>query len=400
MIRILFLLILLPAILADVYIYRRFVRRSHSKSGKRLYIAYALLFDVVMLAATPLFFVFAKSSSHTGLLTIMWMIGLFFLNAIPKIIYMVISLLDYIPALFGHRHTRFFGWIGTALGLYVFCLMLWGMTVGRTKPEVKQITIESADLPQSFDGFRIAFFTDVHFGAITNPEKTTARIVETVNSLDPDVVVNGGDLVNLQEGELTDGAMALFKGLKAPVYSVMGNHDLGFYMRDTTQLSPAENVRRLIAKERSMGWNVLVNETVYVHRGGDSIAISGVGYPADSMLNNANSTMAGADVAQSYRNMPDSVYGIMIAHTPNMWDEIRSYNRSHLTLSGHVHAMQMKVKFGRHEWSPAAMLYKRWSGLYEEPEGYLYINDGIGYVMYPMRINTRPEITLITLRRK
>ena len=29
----------------------------------------------------------------------------------------------------------------------------------------------------------------------------------------------------------------------------------------------------------------------------------------------------------------------------------------------------------------------------------LYINDGIGYVAYPMRIGARPEITLITLKR-
>jgi predicted MPP superfamily phosphohydrolase len=44
--------------------------------------------------------------------------------------------------------------------------------------------------------------------------------------------------------------------------------------------------------------------------------------------------------------------------------------------------------------------YKRWSGLYEEGGRWLYINDGVGYVLYPMRIGARPEITLFELKRE
>ena len=60
--------------------------------------------------------------------------------------------------------------------------------------------------------------------------------------------------------------------------------------------------------------------------------------------------------------------------------------------------MKFRCKEGR-GWSPAAWMYKRWSGLYEEPEGALYINDGIGYVGYPLRLGANPELTLITLKR-
>jgi predicted MPP superfamily phosphohydrolase len=44
------------------------------------------------------------------------------------------------------------------------------------------------------------------------------------------------------------------------------------------------------------------------------------------------------------------------------------------------------------------MGYKRWSGLYHEQGRYLYINDGIGNVLFPLRIGAKPEITVITLR--
>jgi predicted MPP superfamily phosphohydrolase len=68
-------------------------------------------------------------------------------------------------------------------------------------------------------------------------------------------------------------------------------------------------------------------------------------------------------------------------------------------LSGHTHAMQAKIKIGRLQWSPAKWMYTHWSGLYTQNGRHLYVNEGLGYVLYPMRIGTKPEITLITLQR-
>lgn len=96
--------------------------------------------------------------------------------------------------------------------------------------------------------------------------------------------------------------------------------------------------------------------------------------------------------------MPDSLFNLLIAHTPEVWDEALATGRADLTLSGHVHAMQLKIRLGGWAWSPAEWMYDRWSGLYEEDGKYLFVNDGMGYVMYPMRIGTYPSITVITLK--
>ena len=45
-------------------------------------------------------------------------------------------------------------------------------------------------------------------------------------------------------------------------------------------------------------------------------------------------------------------------------------------------------------------MYKEWSGLYENVNGKLYINDGIGNVGFFARIGARPEVTVITLRKE
>ena len=83
---------------------------------------------------------------------------------------------------------------------------------------------------------------------------------------------------------------------------------------------------------------------------------------------------------------------------PQLWDNIRELHPADLTLAGHVHAMQIAIQVGQWRISPSMLLYKRWSGLYQEGEQYLYINDGIGYGLYPMRIGARPEITIFELK--
>ena len=65
-------------------------------------------------------------------------------------------------------------------------------------------------------------------------------------------------------------------------------------------------------------------------------------------------------------------------------------------LAGHTHAGQFKI-FG---WSPVALVYNEWSGLYEENGRFLYVNEGVGCVPVPYRIGAWPEVSIITLRKK
>lgn len=141
------------------------------------------------------------------------------------------------------------------------------------------------------------------------------------------------------------------------------------------------------------------NESRYVRRGSDSISVTGVNFPIGKKLNGRqNVDFARCDFDAAYRGVPDSLFNLLIAHTPEVWDEALATGRADLTLSGHVHAMQLKIRLGGWAWSPAEWMYDRWSGLYEEDGKYLFVNDGMGYVMYPMRIGTYPSITVITLK--
>jgi predicted MPP superfamily phosphohydrolase len=149
-----------------------------------------------------------------------------------------------------------------------------------------------------------------------------------------------------------------------------------------------------------MGWKVLDDDTQYIRRGKDSIAITGISFSAQLQDKRHSSNLPDVNISEAYRGADKGDFNVTIAHIPQLWDRILDEGYADLTLSGHTHAMQIKIPVGRRGISPSQLLYKRWSGLYEKRNRWLYINDGIGLALYPMRLGAPPEITIIELHCK
>ena len=149
-----------------------------------------------------------------------------------------------------------------------------------------------------------------------------------------------------------------------------------------------------------MGWLLLQDSTIYLHRGADSLSVTGLTFNPSLRHDRHSAILPLTGGEKAYQGVPDSLYNITLVHLPQLWEQIVALGHGHLTLAGHTHAMQLKLRFGEGRgWSPAGWMYDRWSGRYDLNGHTLYINDGIGYVGYPMRIGARPEITLYTLKR-
>lgn len=390
------------SVAADLILLRKVRKTYPTKTWiKWLYLAHFLIIDLIIVAAVSLY----RESSDTGnegsMRTILWAFFLFFISFFPKFVYLLFSVLGRLVCLIRRKRTKVFSRIGMAAALVLFCIMLWSATVGRNRIITEHVTIGSDKIPAAFDGYKIALFTDLHVGNEPANNRFIRNLVERVNSEHPDLVINAGDLVNIQVNELNEKVVSILSSIRATdgVCSVFGNHDLGIYMNRHSSLTPTENTRQLAEKQHMMGWTVLDNETIYVRKGCDSISVTGVNFPANHRLNNRHTAdFARCDFATAYQGVPDSLFNVLIAHTPEVWDAARASGPADLTLSGHVHAMQFKIRIGNWAWSPARWMYTRWSGLYEEEGKKLFINDGLGYVMYPMRIGTYPSITVFTLR--
>ena len=280
-------------------------------------------------------------------------------------------------------------------------IIVWGVTIGRTTFVVNRVEVRSQRVPAAFDGLRIVHISDVHIGSLVRPEVELRRLVEGINALDADLVVCSGDLVNIRHTELDDQVMEILAGVKSRygVLSNIGNHDTGGYVKNQSNLSIEENLRLLIEKQHRMGWRVIDNTTEIFKIGGDSITISGISFDPARHLFRHSKDFDTENLAKIYQGVDRDMYNITISHIPQLWDDIREFGFGDLTLSGHVHGMQMKVRIGDKYYSPAQLIYNEWSGRYDIDGRTLYINDGIGAVGVPMRLGAYPEITLLILKR-
>ncbi len=289
---------------------------------------------------------------------------------------------------------------GGAVWAALVVVMAHGVVVTRTNYQINRVVIESDRVPESFSGYRILQLSDLHIGTMLNPEKQISELAELCNQEAADMIAMCGDLVNIRYEELTPSITEALQKFEARdgIYSIIGNHDVGVYIKDSITFTPDNNTRQLILRQKSLGWNVLDNSSEKIYRGGDSIFVTCITYEKELQDHRHSRKLPEVDFAAAYKGVDSGCFTITLSHIPQLWDKILSESQADLTLAGHVHAMQIKLPIGGRGLSPSALLYKRWSGLYEEQGRWLYVNDGIGCVGFPMRIGARPEITIFELR--
>jgi len=130
------------------------------------------------------------------------------------------------------------------------------------------------------------------------------------------------------------------------------------------------------------------NTHVLLHRGGDRLAIAGVGdLWADRQ-----------DLAAALAGVPEGAARVLLCHNPDYADHMPPRPRVDLMLAGHTHGGQVKIPFaGRWRLPIVNKLYA--AGIVPGPHCPVYVSVGIGMVSLPLRFNCRPELPIVTLRR-
>lgn len=385
------ILIALLVIYLDYMAYKRIKRSSVGKAIRYIFLSIVTL-SYLLILSTPLLMYLIINEENSFYMMKVSMISLtaYLTLSIPRLLFYVF----WLPT-----RKRYWLWISTIISSGVFVYFLYSIFVTRTNYQVKEVEIEFSNLPAEFKGYRLAFISDIHVGSMINPVDELNEVINIINSADVDVALFGGDIINIHHSEISESLLNEFSYLKARdgVYMVLGNHDTGAYIKNSNRAKRDVNKDTLTSKMESVGWVVLKDSTVYINRNNSSIAITGIDYN-EELLKYKHSVDAvnGVDFSSIYNNVQDSIFNMTLSHLPQLWNSICDGGYSDLTLSGHVHAMQFKLA----SFSPARLMYKEWSGLYESNSGKLYINDGIGCVGYLARFGARPEITVIKLVRK
>ena len=280
--------------------------------------------------------------------------------------------------------------------LLASCTSLRYTGVGR----IRDYNITSPQLPEAFDGYRIAFASDFHLESKFK-ERQLRGTVKALMNLAPDVLMLGGDY---QEGCEYVGPLfdELVKATPPDgIYAVLGNNG---YER-CTQL-----IRETM---RANGIQLLEDSTASIHRGADSIIVWGANAyagryataPQRNSVDNKNRYQDTGDgnILLEIKNHKletknSSPFVILLTHTPDYIEEPEA-NIADLALAGHTHGGQVTL-FGLYAPVTASMYGMRYrTGLKHNHQGTpIIISNGLGTSRRPIRMFAPTDIVIVTLR--
>ncbi|MDB0011580.1 metallophosphoesterase [Crocinitomicaceae bacterium] len=404
-------------LIIDLYCFQA-IKTSFENSNsyiKNIIISLYWIIDIILIAIILTLY-FTGKIENSGNKIFSSLFGLMIISLAPKLIILPFLLIEDIYRIlsfiiqksisfFSHSNglielngrRKVISQLGLGIASIPFFSLIYGVLKGKYNYKVHHVTLKFKDLPKSFDGFKITQLSDIHSGSFQD-KVAVERGVKIANELHSDLIVFTGDLVNNKAEEMEDW-IPTFKKLEAPhgKLSILGNHDYGDYASWDSLEEKSKNFDRLKEIHKEIGFDLLLNSSTIVNKGGDEISIIGV----------ENWGLRGfhkyGDLDKSVQDTPNSKFKILLSHDPSHWETItlKHEKHIHLTLSGHTHGMQFGIEVpGFIKWSPIKYIYKQWAGAYKVKDKYLYINRGFGFLGYPGRVGIMPEITQITLKRE
>jgi uncharacterized protein len=255
------------------------------------------------------------------------------------------------------------------------CCYIYGTKIEPNWIEVVPIHLTIAHLDRAFDRFKVLQISDLHTG-IYMPESRLARIIKLVNQQQPDAIAITGDFVSKHSHFNAEKLQQQLSQLqaKSAIVSVLGNHD---HSRKIKLL------KQTLAKSKI---DNLDNQVYIIERGAKKLAFAGLDDPYWGTPN----------LKKIINQLPEQVPTILLVHEPDYIEKSAKTHKFALQLSGHSHGGQIRIPF----FAPLVLPYggrKYFVGLNQVEDTFAYTNRGLGMTKFPIRIGSRPEITVFTL---
>lgn len=258
--------------------------------------------------------------------------------------------------------------------------LYYGFFIEVKRLDVRCLTIALKNLPPKWRGRKIVFFSDLHLGR-GMPVERLEKVVDTILSENPDLILFGGDLSERAEKRTTEEKAAwlpILQKLEAPLgcFAVNGNHDTE---------SPEAKVffQEMISRTNFMP---LHNEAIEI----DGLLLVGL----REMLNEQADLEAALASVDHAPGMPQ----LILFHQPDPVLRLsHSEEAERLYLSGHSHNGQIKP-FGLHLYREIEG-HKLPYGLRQLPDplSRIYTSPGVGTVKIHARFAAPKEILVLKL---
>ncbi|KQX59045.1 MULTISPECIES: metallophosphoesterase [unclassified Streptomyces] len=240
-------------------------------------------------------------------------------------------------------------------------------------PRIKRVTVPLAKIPRAVHGYRIAVVSDIHLGPILG-RAHTQRIVDTINSAQPDLIAVVGDLV--------DGTVQDLGSAAEPLARLRARHGSFFVTGNHEYFSGAD---AWVDHVRELGLHPLRNERVEIAAGFDLAGVDDVAGESEGH---------GPDFGRALGDRDRARAAVLLAHQPIVvHDAVR--HGVDLQLSGHTHGGQL--------WPGnylAELANPTVAGLERYGDTQLYVSRGAGAWGPPVRVGAPSDITIVELASK
>ncbi len=269
--------------------------------------------------------------------------------------------------------------------LVLAALVLWTIW-GNITVQTTVYHVHDSQLPEGFEGYRIAQISDLHnaeFGA------DNQKLLSILKKEQPDIIVMTGDLVDSNHTNINIAVAFVRQAVEiAPCYYVTGNHE--------AWLGKAYEV--LEKQLEAYGVMVLRNQSVTLHKGSDTVQLMGIDDPDFAESGSGMFDLEAGIIAEEIKRAEGGEgYRILLSHRPEVFSTYVDSDIS-LALCGHAHGGQFRLPFIGGLVAPNQGFFPQYDGgVYTQDGTTMIVSRGIGNSIIPVRFNNRPEVVIAVL---
>lgn len=261
---------------------------------------------------------------------------------------------------------------------------------------ISEFVIESEKIPSDFDGFTFVAMTDLHSNEFGKQNEDLIRAIDNIN---PDAVLIGGDMLVSKGVKSHDVPIKLMNdiGKKYKVYYCYGNHEARLFWDREAYGSLGDDYYDAL---NNAGICVLNDKHISFHCNDGIVTITGFNIDK-KYYHKLSDVMIEEEVIEDKLGSADkNSFNILMAHSPVSFENYAKWGAD-LVLSGHFHGGTIVAPFLGGLMSPDMVLFpKYYRGRFDEFKSTMIVSGGLGTHSINIRINNRPELIVMKLKRK
>lgn len=265
---------------------------------------------------------------------------------------------------------------------YCFLQLNWISTTNET--------IYLGNLPEEFNDFKILQLSDLHNKEFGENNK---RLVRKINKSKPDIIVITGDMLT-NTRKVSNNGEVLIKFIQNldnsyPIYYVTGEHEEGLYYEDRNKYQKDGTKEVYEEKLGELGVKVLNDEKTKLEIKGDLLNLYGLKEHLSGEI----------QIEKRLGKANQKETNILLSHRPHYFQEYADWGAD-LVFTGDTHGGMIRIPFIGGVFSSEGFFPEYDGGLFEKEDSIMIVSRGLGNTPIPLRINNRPEIVVITLKRE